>query len=60
MVNNRLDIGEVQFGLPYGIANINGKKVSREEIENTLNNSQSIGINTIEDVCCLYATAPFI
>ena len=48
MVNNRIAIGAVQFGLSYGIANINGKKVSRKEIENILNYSQSIGIDTID------------
>ena len=47
MLNNRIAIGAVQFGLPYGLRNHN-KIVSHREIANILNYSQSNGINTID------------
>lgn len=48
MLNNRIAIGSVQFGIPYGVANTSSKEVSNSEISNILTYANSVGINTID------------
>ena len=48
MLNNRIAIGAVQFGLSYGIANTGFKVVSNSEMSSILTYAQSVGINTID------------
>jgi hypothetical protein len=43
----KLILGTVQFGLPYGIAN-NGGKVSQTMIEQILNSARNAGISTLD------------
>lgn len=52
---NRLALGTVQFGLPYGVANIQGQ-VSREEAEAMLEAARAAGINTL-DTAIAYGVA---
>lgn len=47
MKNNRLALGTVQFGLPYGVANKYGR-VSREEAARILDDAWSAGLDTID------------
>lgn len=44
---NRLAIGTVQFGLPYGVANRTGQ-VSQENIAAVLDHARSLGIDTLD------------
>lgn len=46
-MNNRLALGTVQFGLPYGITNQAGQ-VSREEAAAILNHAWEAGIDTLD------------
>lgn len=46
-MNNRLALGTVQFGLPYGIANQAGQ-VSREEAAAILDHAWEAGIDTLD------------
>lgn len=46
-MNNRLALGTVQFGLPYGVANQAGQ-VSREEAGAILDHAASAGLNTLD------------
>mgnify|MGYP000044051884 CR=1 FL=1 len=48
MLNSRIAIGSVQFGLPYGVANTSSKEVSSLEISEILTYAQSAGIKTID------------
>jgi len=48
MYANRIAIGTVQFGLPYGVANSSLKEVSNSEISDILNYAQSLEIDTID------------
>lgn len=48
MIGDRIAIGAVQFGLPYGIANNSHEKTSLNEASNILNYAKSIGINSID------------
>ena len=48
VLNNRLALGSVQFGLPYGISNTSLNETSFSEISNILNYANKIGINTID------------
>tara|TARA_B110000967_G_C18902071_1_gene576774 strand:- start:9568 stop:10455 length:888 start_codon:yes stop_codon:yes gene_type:complete len=48
MVNNRIAIGGVQFGLPYGVANTSFKEANDSDISNILTYAKSLGINTID------------
>jgi aryl-alcohol dehydrogenase-like predicted oxidoreductase len=48
MTRNRIAIGTVQFGIPYGINNKNKKKVCSSEISKILNLAKSAGIDTID------------
>jgi aryl-alcohol dehydrogenase-like predicted oxidoreductase len=44
---NRLALGTVQFGLPYGVANSQGR-ISFNEIEKILNYAQLSGVDTLD------------
>jgi len=48
MLENRIAIGAVQFGLPYGVANTSSKEVSSLEISEILTYAKSAGIKTID------------
>ena len=43
----KLALGTVQFGLPYGVANINGQ-ISPEEAGSMINTAQKEGIELID------------
>lgn len=49
MINKieKLALGTAQFGLPYGVSNVQGK-VSASEVDKILNSAKSLGINTID------------
>ncbi|GAP72154.1 LPS biosynthesis aldo/keto reductase [Candidatus Symbiothrix dinenymphae] len=44
---NKLVLGTVQFGLPYGINNVNGK-TSVDEVEDIINIAKARGLNTLD------------
>lgn len=46
-MNNRLALGTVQFGLPYGIANINGQ-VGHDEAAAILAHAESAGLDLLD------------
>ncbi len=46
-MNNRLALGTVQFGLPYGIANQSGQ-VSRDETKAILDHAWAAGLDTLD------------
>ena len=46
-MSNRLALGTVQFGLPYGIANQAGQ-VSREEVATSLDHAWTVGFDTLD------------
>lgn len=54
-LNSKIGIGSVQFGMPYGISNINGQ-TTPEEVEKILNFSVSNGISYI-DTASVYGNA---
>lgn len=45
--HNRLALGTVQFGMPYGVANVTGR-VSHEEVNNIIHIARSFGIDTLD------------
>ncbi len=46
-MSNRLALGTVQFGLPYGIANQTGQ-ISRDEAAAILNHAWAMGLDTLD------------
>jgi len=46
-ISNRLALGTVQFGLPYGIANQTGQ-VSRDEVATILDHAWAMGFDTLD------------
>ena len=47
-VANKIILGTVQFGLPYGINNSTGEQVSLTEVEKLLSYSANVGIRTLD------------
>lgn len=46
-INNKIGLGSVQFGMPYGVSNVDGK-TSVEEVKNILDFATNVGINFID------------
>lgn len=54
-LKKKIGLGTVQFGMDYGISNVNGK-TSKNEVESILNFAQQQGINTL-DTALAYGTS---